>query len=154
MDDINESIAQAVQTGRPNHESAHQLTARDCMTKAHISFHPEQTVHDVVGIFLEKKITGGPVVSEDGKLLGMISESDCLQALASAVYDNEPFERGRLVGDTMTHKCITVDASADIYSMIRLLREHRIRGLPVLDDGAVIGLVDRADLLRTLQQLT
>lgn len=152
MENINESIARAVQSGRPQHVPACQPTARDCMTTSLTTFRPAQTLREVIRILLARGISGGPVVDHDGCLVGMISEMDCLRAVAAGAYDNEPFERSRLVAETMSRDCVTIDPSADIYKMAQLFDQHAVRRLPVLDGATLIGQVSRRDILAMIER--
>jgi CBS domain-containing protein len=152
MEDINQSIARGMEAGRPTPAPVKAPTARDCMTTSLVTFKDDQTVRDVVRLFLSRRISGGPVVDQAGNLVGMISEMDCLRAIAAGAYDNEPFELSRLVAEIMTRKCITVDPGADIYTMTQLFAQHSIRRLPVLEEGALVGQVSRRDILDFIQQ--
>lgn len=151
MENINESIARALQSGRPSVGSVGPLTARDCMTKSLVVFRKSQTVRDAIQILLHRRISGGPVIDDDDRLLGMVSEMDCLQALASGAYDNEPFELSRLVGEVMRTDCITIEPSADVYTMVQLFAEHAIRRLPVVAEQRVVGQVSRRDILTAIE---
>lgn len=149
MDDINESIARA--RGAKPAPPAKMPTARDCMTHRVITFKPEQPVHEVVKVLLSKGISGAPVVDDERQLVGMISELDCIRAIAADAYEERyGVLMDRTVKDEMSKDPIVVDPSADIYKMTQLFEKHGVRRLPVIEDGALIGQVSRRDVLRTI----
>ena len=153
MENINESIARAMQSGRPSPRASELPAARDCMATSLTTFREGQTVREVIQLLLSKRISGGPVLGEDGRLVGMISEMDCLRSIASGAYDNEPFERGHTVAEIMTRDCITIDANADVYTMTQLFDQHSIRRLPVVDEeNFVVGQVSRRDILNAVER--
>lgn len=152
MEGISVSIARAMAPDRPAKPEP-LPTAQDCMATSLITFRTEQPIRDVIRSLLKHRISGGPVVGEHRLLLGVISEMDCLRALASGAYDGEPFERGRLVGELMTVDCITVDPTCNVYTMAHLFDVHGIRRLPVVQDGILVGQVSRRDVLRTIEHL-
>jgi CBS-domain-containing membrane protein len=149
MEDINKSIARAI--GSKPAKTPPLPTARDCMTERLITFHPDQPIREVVKVLLSKNITGGPVLNGDNKLVGMISELDCMRALAGTAYEGHYTARDRLVVDEMSTTCLTVKPDDDVFAMAHLFEKHRVRRLPVLDQGVLIGQVSRRDVLRAIQ---
>jgi predicted transcriptional regulator len=148
MEDINESIARAIgsKPGRP----PRLPTARDCMATRLITFHPDQPIREVVQVLLAKSISGGPVVANGHELIGMISELDCMRALAGAAYEGHYNARDRLVRDEMTTDCVTIHPEDNVYTMAHVFETKCVRRLPVIEDGRLIGQVSRRDVLRTL----
>ncbi len=151
MENINESIARAMETGRPKPPDK-PLDARTCMTTKLTTFDPKQTVKEVMEVLLKSKISGGPVVEEQRILVGMISEIDCLRALASASYDQSPYQTDRTVLDMMSRNVISVSPDEEVFAMVQLFSKHSIRRLPVVEDGVVVGQVSRRDILRELSK--
>ena len=62
---------------------------KDYMTKQLITFSPKQTVNEVVDVLVYRNISGGPVINEDGQLIGIISEGDCLKEIMRGHYNND-----------------------------------------------------------------
>ncbi len=151
MDTINESIARAMESGRPRHFER-PLVARDCMATKVITFHPEQTVKHVMGVLLKCNISGGPVVDDEMRLLGMISEIDCLRTLASGSYDHSDYETDRSVSEMMSRNIVSVSPEEEVFAMVELFARHSVRRLPVVEDGVVVGQVSRRDILRELSK--
>jgi CBS domain-containing protein len=147
MDDINESIARAIGSKPP--KTPPLPNAQDCMTRRLITFRPDQPIREVVKTLLDKGISGGPVL-QDKILVGMISELDCLRALAGSAYEGHYTARDRQVQDEMSRDPITIGPSDNIYTITHLFETHSVRRLPVLDDGILIGQVSRRDVLRII----
>jgi CBS domain-containing protein len=152
METLNDSIARAIESGRP-HRSPSVVTARACMTGQLITTTPEQTVKEAMATLLRHGISGMPVVEGNHQLVGMISEIDCLRALASGSYDSAPFESARLVGELMSRDLVTIEPEMEIFTIVRVFDMHSLRRLPVVEDGIVIGQVSRRDVLRKLSVL-
>ncbi len=118
------------------------------MTKNLITFRPEQAVSEVIDIFLEKKISGAPVLDANQKLVGIISEKDCLRVMIGSAYHNQPISMGK-VADFMTKNVQTVSEDKDVLDIAQAFLNTPIRRFPVLDKaGKVIGQVSRRDILR------
>jgi len=125
---------------------AHQIMVR----RLHIA-RPEQRVREVASMLLKHKISGAPVVNEEGVLVGVISEKDCIKALLHAVHHGVPFS---LVRDVMTTKLITITEQTHIMTMADLFTNHPIRRLPVVREGGkLVGQVSRRDVLRSANDL-
>lgn len=152
MESINEGIARGMHSTAPSSAPVGPPQAKDCMATKLVTFNEEQTVREVIQILLSKRISGGPVLGERGRLMGMVSEMDCLRAIAAGAYDNSPFARGRTVREVMTRECITVDPTADIYKMTQLFDQHRVRRLPVVEGERVVGQVSRRDVLSAVER--
>ena len=150
MEDINQSIARAI--GSKPAKPPKLPIARDCMTHRLITFRPDQPIREVVKILLSKKISGGPVVEGEHDLVGMISELDCMRALAGTAYEGHYTARDRLVRDEMSKTPFTIGPEDNIYTMAHLFETHLIRRLPVLEDGVLVGQVSRRDVLRAIMR--
>ncbi|WP_338792613.1 CBS domain-containing protein [Bernardetia sp. Wsw4-3y2] len=113
-----------------------------------ITFSPEQPVSEVINIFLEKKISGAPVLNENQELVGIISEKDCLRVMIGSAYHNQPISMGK-VADFMTRNVQTVSEDQDVLDIAQAFLNTPIRRFPVLNkQGKVIGQVSRRDILR------
>lgn len=108
--------------------------ARDIMTESVITTSPESTVEELANQLSNLHITGMPVVS--GKLVvGLVSEFDVIS------------RHGKTVGDIMTRGVISVTEETDIEAIAHLLTSQRIRRVPVLRHGELVGIVSRSDLV-------
>lgn len=145
MDSINDSIARAMGSKPPKPASI--PIARECMSTGLTTFRKDEPIRAVVKVLINKKISGGPVVDGSGALVGMISELDCLRALAGSAFEGHYGALERLVADEMTSKCLTVSPEDNVYTMAHLFEKHLIRCLPVIERGVLIGQVSRRDVL-------
>lgn len=104
----------------------------------------DSRIYDVVQALVKRGYSGAPVV-EKGKLVGVISEKDCIRALMRAVMDELP---PSTVADVMSTDLITIQPSLPLLSAAHLFLQHPIRRLPVVDTrGKLLGQVSRRDLL-------
>ena len=129
------------------------LTARDIMARQLITFRPEMSMMDAIGLMLQKRISGAPVVDEHQRLLGMLSEYDVLRVLASGEYSAEDYEEHDQVGEWMSTDPETVNPDVDIYRLAHLLLERGVRRLPVIEGDKVIGQVSRRDVLSGIERM-
>ena len=112
-----------------------ELPVRAIMTTAVVTVPPAMPVGDVAILLQERQITGLPVVDDAGRVVGVLSELDLLS------------RQGATAGDVMTREVVGVTAETPVAEVVRLLLERRIRRVPVLEGGRLLGLVSRADLL-------
>lgn len=120
------------------------MTAEHYMTPGVVTIRPEATISEAIELLLNRRISGLPVVDEQGRMIGMITEF----ALMAMAYDQNI--QHQTVAQHMTRDVITVDASDTISRIADLCILHRVRRLPVLDGGRLVGLVSRRDVLQAL----
>jgi CBS domain-containing protein len=143
------------------------MQVRDVMTSRVITVHPDTSVEDIARRLLEHGISAVPVTEKDGTLVGIVSEGDLMRRSELGT-DRRPSwwlnllleteERaaryakthGRLARDVMTSPVITVDEDTDLAEVAQLLEKRRVKRLPVLRDGKLVGIVSRANLLQGL----
>ena len=117
-------------------------TARDVMTTNVIGCPAHATVEEAIHLLLGKQISGAPVISPDGRLVGIISEYPLLEVVFN------PELRTASVQDFMTRDVLTVTENTLLSDVAGMFLEHKVRRLPVLRDEQVVGLISRPDLLR------
>ena len=117
-----------------------------------ITFSPEQLIEDVIDIIIEKGISGAPVLDQNRKLVGIISEKDCLRIIVDHAYHNLPIE-SRKVSDYMTAKVKTLSATSYVVEAANEFLNNPIRRMPILDQGVLIGQVSRRDILRASKNI-
>ncbi|NME67762.1 MULTISPECIES: CBS domain-containing protein [Flammeovirga] len=123
------------------------------MTKQLIVFTPEQHIEEAMEVLVEKKISGAPVVNEDGDLVGMLSEKDCLHVILESRYLNYPASQGR-VKDYMTKAVSSISADKDVVEVAMLFENSSFRRYPITKNGKLIGQVSRRDILRAAVDLS
>lgn len=114
------------------------MKAREIMTQDVISILDEATIEDAARTLARNRISGLPVVDGSGNLVGLITEHDLIS------------KQGRHVSDIMTRGVISVSADTEIEQVQHLLTNQRIRRVPVVDSGRVVGIVSRSDLVRQI----
>ena len=128
-------------------------TAREIMTRRLVTLRPEMRVVEAAGTLLEHKISGAPVVDDDGKLLGLLSEYDCLRTVAASEYNFDNHDAVVSVGELMTTAVHTVEPEMDLFAIAHEFVNLRVRRLPVVESGRLIGQVSRRDALSAAYEL-
>ncbi len=120
---------------------------REFMTRSPITLRPEMTLFQAAQVLLRKGISGAPVVAPDGTLLGLLSEFDCLRAVASSDYEMDDHDTNALVGDLMTREVRTVSSELDLFALAHEFMANRVHRYPVVEAGRLVGVVSRSDAL-------
>jgi len=130
------------------------LTARDLMTTSLIKFRPEQSVLEAISQLTKNRISGGPVVDEVGRLVGVLSERDCLRMLASDEFYHDEQEEGALVRQFMTAGAKTIPPDLGIYAIAHYFLTTPIRRLLVVERDRLVGQVSRREVLRGMEEMS
>jgi CBS domain-containing protein len=125
-------------------------TAADLMQRRLLTFAPDAKIEEAVRQLLSKGYAAAPVVDRDGRLVGIVSEHDCVRVLSEAVAEGWP---SGLVRDQMTTQLETVSPEEDVLALSTRFTSGRHRRILVVDDGRLVGLVARRDLLRGLEAM-
>jgi CBS domain-containing protein len=145
------------------------LTAADVMTREVVSVGPDTPVRAIAELLFTRRISGVPVL-EDGRLIGVVSEGDLIGHAAatgeqrrswwlSALMNDSASARdyakthGRTARDVMTSAVITIGEAATLAEIAKTLERHRIKRVPVLREGKLVGIVSRGNLLQALATL-
>src|SRR5262249_6334607 len=143
------------------------MKARDVMTWGAITVKPEESVTRAVQLMLQNKISGLPVVNDDGEFVGIVTEGDFLRRGELGTQRQRPrwleflLGPGRLAaGDgqaagqkgaqVMTAAAKTITPHTPLEDVVDMMERHRVKRLPVVQDGKLVGIVSRADLLHAL----
>ena len=121
---------------------------RDHMDKRVATLRPEIGILDAVGFLLEKHLTGAPVVDKSGRLVGILTEKDCLRLVAAGVQGDLP--RGS-VANFMTPNPETIPPDMDVYFAAGLFLTRDFRRFPVVEDGKLVGTITRFDIMRAIR---
>ena len=111
------------------------IPVKQVMTTRVITIAEDTPVDDVAGTLREHKITGAPVVSADGHVVGIVSEVDVFS------------RRGETAKEIMSPHVISITEDTGVDEAARLLAGERIRRLPVMAKGRMVGLISRSDVL-------
>lgn len=120
-------------------ERALPVTAADVMTADPVTFKPDTSVHEAAQSLAEHRISGAPVVDDDGSIVGIVSEYDLIA------------RTGSTVRRVMTREVVSVPDSAPLDRVRAVLVTQRLKRVPVVNaQGQLVGLISRADLVREL----
>lgn len=111
----------------------------------------DMNVYEASEAILKNKASGASVVDADGRLIGVLSELDCLRAMVTSVYNGSD-PGGALVGDIMTTDVEVADAGDDIIQVATSMLENKRRRRPVIKDGKLIGQISCRQILRAVTQ--
>jgi|SRR5438309_4529101 len=112
------------------------IRVRDIMSTEVVKISENASVTDLISTLTRHRITGLPVINNKGKLVGVVSEFDVIQ------------KKGKTVGDLMSPEPITIASEAPLGEAAQLFVQHRIRRVPVMDNGKLVGLISRSDIVR------
>ena len=144
------------------------MKAKDVMKTGVISIRDNGSVDEAVKLMLDNHISALPVLDSGARLVGLISEGDLIRRmrdgktqrrswwleLFSGEGDARDYVKARShkVADVMTRDLVTVDEDTPVSEIAKTLEIRRIKRVPVLRDGKIVGIVSRADLVRALAQ--
>ena len=146
------------------------MNAREAMTKDVITVGPEATVGEIAGLLVRHRISAVPVVSEDNRVVGIVSQTDLghrsemgtekrrkwwLDVFADADTKAREYikSHGLKAQDVMSRVVVSVSKDANLSEVADILDTHRIRQVPVMDDGKLVGMISRTDLVRKLAEM-
>ena len=130
------------------------LTARDIMTPPGVVLRPELCGFEAIPLLIKNNLTGCPVITEDGELLGILSELDCMKVLASdAFYEDDYSTSDIIVSRYMTKNVLSIGPDMGIFRIADIFFSHTLRRIPVVEDKRLIGQVTRSDVLKGVQLL-
>ena len=121
---------------------------KDIMTKKLITFQPDMRVLAAIESLLKHKISGAPVVNENGNLIGVLSEIDCMSTIIQDLYYSDS---GGSVEDFMSTEITTVNSEMGLVDLAEIFQKKHFRRLPVVDNGILVGQVSRRDVLKAIQ---
>lgn len=134
-------------------------TVADVMTRDVVAVGPDEDFKTVAKLMHLHDVSALPVVDHDGKLVGIVSESDLLakererganRPLLGLRWSDDNLGAARTAGDVMTSPAICIAPDASIPEAARLMYSEAVKRLPVIDQkGDLLGIVSRADLLKT-----
>jgi CBS domain-containing protein len=127
------------------------VTAREYMTTDLLTFSPHMDVMAAIRLLVKHGHSGAPVVDESGKVLGMLSEKDCLKV---AVLSNYEGVSPGLVRDFMAQSVTAVRPDTSLLEVASRFIDAPYKRLPVVEDGRLLGQISRSDVLRAIDDLS
>lgn len=135
-----------------------------------ITVDPEASLDEAAGLMIANRVSGLPVVNTAGVVVGMITAGDLIRRADLSITRRPPrwlssvisswrmgrhdvYGHGRRVREVMTSEVITVSPETTLAEVVEVMESRQVKRLPVLEDGRLVGIVSRADLLRALAQL-
>ncbi|MDQ7730781.1 CBS domain-containing protein [Halomonas sp. SpR8] len=140
------------------------MQAIDIMTPKVVSVGPDTEVRDIAQLLLNHRISAVPVVDDEHKVIGIVSEGDLMRRVKNDGNHRDAWwltlftggkdagdyvkSHGRKAHEVMTPNPVTVEENTPLHTIARMLEKHHIKRVPVLRDGKLVGIVSRANLLQ------
>jgi len=133
-----------------------QLIASQIMTLQVITLNQNDSIIDAIKLFKEKKLRHIPITTKSGTVEGILSDRDVLHYLSGInneyTKDNTPVKMNDNVRRLMTTEVLTASADTDVRYISRLFVEQRIGAMPIVENGNIIGLITRSDILNAVMK--
>jgi len=126
------------------------LTIRPYMARDLVVLRPSMTLHEAIRLFVERDISGAPVVDAQGSLVGILSDKDCFRAATRSSYYAEPWGT---VDSHMSGRVETLDVETALVEAVEIFHRRPYRRYPVVAGGSLVGMITRRDVLRALDTL-
>jgi CBS domain-containing protein len=145
------------------------MEAQDVMTRNVVTVSPNATVGEIAALLVRHRISAVPVVSDDQQLIGIVTQTDLahrsevgtekrrkwwLEAFADPDVKAREYVKshGLEARDIMTRHVVSVQLTDDLAEVADALDKHRIRQVPVVSKGRIVGMISRADIVRKLAE--
>lgn len=144
------------------------MRARELMSTPVVTIHPEASLKDLAELMVAHQVSGVPVVDRGGVLMGVVSESDVMEKIEGAAaeeaeaglprlltvlakaLDGSSKPTARTVADLMTTRVVTAGPETTVQELVHLMITYDINRIPIVEAGRLVGIVTRADILRTM----
>src|SRR5271166_3907831 len=148
----------------PREREEGNMKARDVMTLGVFTVKPTMSVKDVARLFVEQRISAVPVVDDQRKIVGIVSEGDLVHRSEISTQRRHPWwlvlmagdeglaaeyikAHAKRVADIMTRKVITAEPDTPLQEIAAMLERYGIKRLPIVRNGQLVGIVSRANLV-------
>ncbi len=150
-----------------------EVLVEEAMTGDPITVYPDTSVTDVAKIMVDSRVGGLPVVNEEGDLLGIVTESDLVVQESDVEFPSfvsflsgyvfvpgslhrfeEKFRRAvaATAAEVMSEHVVTIDAGETVEHAATLMTRRKLKRLPVLEDGRLVGMLTMADIVRLISR--
>ncbi|BEU04950.1 CBS domain-containing protein [Agarivorans sp. OAG1] len=126
-----------------------QLNVRHYMRAQFLSFTEEQSINEASELLTNSHQLGAPVVDAKGALIGWLSELDCVTQMLQAGYY---CDQSALVKDIMRSEVLSVGPNENVLDLAKTMTDNKPKSYPVLENGKLIGLIERKAVLAALHQ--
>jgi CBS-domain-containing membrane protein len=143
------------------------MNVADIMTRPVISVTPATTIAEAARLMLQHRISGLPVVDADGRVVGIVTEGDLLRRAETGterrrarwleflvapgrLATDYAHAHARKVGEVMSPAVVSVAPQDSLAEVVQRMERHRVKRLPVIEAGRLVGIVSRANLVRAL----
>jgi len=123
------------------------MMVKDHMSKNVVTLQPETEILRAAHILITEDISGAPVLDRHGRLVGMLTERDCMRVAMQADYHGTP---GGLVEDHMSADPKSVGPEDSILDLAQMFINGRFHRYPVVDNGRLVGVISRRDVMRAM----
>lgn len=136
------------------------MRVRELMTEGVVSVKPDASLRNAASILVDRRLSGLPVVDEDGEVVGVLSETDIVMKASGGTerggylawfFDSDltgAKVAAETVGEAMSSPALTITPDRGVHEAARLMVEERVNRLPVVQDGALVGILTRSDIVR------
>lgn len=126
----------------------HTVRVQDFMVTDFVKLSPEEDMYHAVKVLTHKEVPAAVVVDKKDKLVGVLSETDCMRVVLDASYNERPPGQ---VEQYMTTEMDTVDVDATLIDVAAIFRDKTHRLYPVMDHGRLVGIITRRRVLRATE---
>lgn len=144
------------------------MLAKNIMTSRVVTITPDTPVVEIARLLMQWSISAVPVVEDDDRIVGIVSEGDLIRreelgtagkarswwldlvSQPAALADDFAKSHGKCAADVMTRNIISVSENTELPEIAELMEKHRIKRVPVLRDGKLVGIVSRANFIQRI----
>ena len=123
------------------------LNVRDYMATDLVTLDPDTSILAAAHTLIDREISGAPVVDRDGRMVGILTERDCMRVALQVEFYGMP---GGIVRDVMTIDIKSVVPGESILNVAEMFIEGTFNRYPVVDNGRLVGQISRRDVMRAL----
>jgi len=120
---------------------------KDHMTKNPLTLAPDMEIRKATHLLIERDVSGAPVLDKHGRLVGVLTERDCMRVAMQAAYHGEP---GGLVKDFMSENPQWIGPEQSVLTVADLFINGRFHRYPVVDNGCLVGVISRRDVMQAV----
>lgn len=122
----------------------------DYMARDLVSFAPDDDIHAAMRALVDNRISGAPVLDDDGQLIGVLTKKDCMKVVFQSSYHQE---WGGRVKDFMSAPVETLNSGLSVIAAAEMFAKSSYRRFPVMCEGRLVGQISRHDILCALTDL-